>query len=162
MEDRAYWVLGDLAMIRVAGDETDDRFCMVEWVTSPGSMTPLHVHHSSQTVYVLDGEITISVPGAAHVLAAGDWRHLPAGLPKTERVTSDTPARMLDVNSPAGFDRFLMAIGSPAESLTPPAEPPSPDLEHLIAAAREFGIEILGPPGALPSMEVAGAQQRGR
>jgi len=42
-------------------------------------------------------------------------------------------------------------MGQPAASLTipPPSEPPA-DLSPLIAAAAEYGIEILGPPG-IPS-----------
>jgi hypothetical protein len=59
---------------------------------------------------------------------------------------------VLDVNSPAGFERFVAAAGRPAETLTLPPPPESPpDLERLATVAAEHGIELLGPPGQLPS-----------
>jgi hypothetical protein len=72
-------------------------------------------------------------------------------VPQTERVTSADAARVLDVNSPAGFEEFVAAAGRRAESLTlPPAAGSPPDLEQLATAAAAHGIELLGPPGALP------------
>jgi quercetin dioxygenase-like cupin family protein len=148
----AYWLLGSLAIVHVTGTETEDRFCLVEFLTPPDDMTPLHVHRrDSQTTYVLAGQATFYLAGESRVLNAGECIHHPAGVPQTERITSAEPARMLDINSPAGFDRFVAAAGQPAESLAlpPPAEAP-PDLERLSAIAEAHGIEILGPPGALP------------
>jgi hypothetical protein len=57
----------------------------------------------------------------------------------------------LVVNSPSGFEDFVAAAGEPAAELTlpPPAQEP-PDMERVAALAAEHGIEILGPPGALP------------
>ena len=66
-------------------------------------------------------------------------------------MTSSEPARLLDINSPAGFDRFIAAAGRPAERLTLPPEPDEPpDFDLLAALAAEHGLELLGPPGALP------------
>ena len=60
-------------------------------------------------------------------------------------------ARVLDINSPAGFEEFIAAAGRPAESLTlPPSAESPPDLEQLTRAAAAHGIELLGPPGTLP------------
>jgi hypothetical protein len=118
----------------------------------PGDMTPLHVHRrDGQTTYVLEGEVTIYLPHGSHVLRSGKGMHQPAGVPQTERVTSTHQARVLDINSPAGFERFVATIGQPAESLAlpPPADSP-PDLKQVAAVAAEQEIELLGPPGALP------------
>ncbi len=149
---RVYWLLGSLATIHVTGEETEDRFCLVEFLSPPDDMTPLHVHRrDSQTTYVLEGEVTFYLPGESRVLGAGECIHQPPGIPQTERVTSSAPARMLDVNSPAGFERFVAAAGEPTQSLMlppPPAE--EPDFEQLATLAEAHGIEIVGPPGALP------------
>jgi quercetin dioxygenase-like cupin family protein len=149
---RAYWFWSDLVFIHVSGDETDERFSLVEFLMPPEDMTPLHVHRrDSQTTYVLEGEVTIWLPDGVHVLGPGDCIHQPSGVPQTERVTSARPARVLDVGSPAGFERFVAAAGEPATALTlPPADRPSPDLERFTAIAVEHGIELLGPPGMLP------------
>jgi quercetin dioxygenase-like cupin family protein len=148
----AYWFLSNLVIVHVAGDETEGRHSLLEFLTPPDDMTPLHVHRrDGQTTYVLEGEMTIYLPGRTHVLRPGECIHQPAGVPQTEHVTSTEPARVLDINSPAGFDKFVAAIGVPAERLTlPPADSPPPDPEHLAAIAAEHGIDILGPPGTLP------------
>jgi hypothetical protein len=76
----------------------------------------------------------------------------PVGVPQTHRVTSSEPARVLAVTTPAGFERFVAEAGRPAESLTlPPPEDSPPDLQRLAAIGAEHGIELLGPPGMLPS-----------
>jgi quercetin dioxygenase-like cupin family protein len=149
---RGYWFLDNLVVVLVSGDETGGRFSLLEFLTPPGDMTPLHVHvRESQTEYVLEGELTVYLPDGERVLRAGDWLHMPAGVPQTERVTSPGPARVLDIGSPAGFERFVAQAGRPAEALTlPPPATEEPDLEALVALAADHGVEILGPPGMLP------------
>ena len=147
---RAYWLLDALAIVRVSGDETGGRFCVVEFLQPPGDMTPLHVHRDeSQTIHVLEGELTVWTGPEKRVLGPGQSVHQAAGTPQTER--AETQVRLVDVNSPAGFDRFVAGAGRPAEALAlpPPAEE-EPDFDRIAAAAAEHGIEVLGPPGALP------------
>ena len=72
-------------------------------------------------------------------------------VPHTEHVTSAGPARVLDVNVPAGFDQFIARAGEPAAELSlPSADGPPPDVERLAAIAAEHRIELLGPPGERP------------
>jgi mannose-6-phosphate isomerase-like protein (cupin superfamily) len=152
----AYWLLDDLVIVHVTGERSDGRLELLEFLMPTGDMTPLHVHkHQTQTTYVLEGEVTFWLPGRSVVCGPGECFHQPAGVPQTEEVTSDGPARVLDIQSPAGFDdfgfdRFVAALGRPAEELMlPPAGSP-PDIERLVTTAARFGIEILGPPGELP------------
>jgi mannose-6-phosphate isomerase-like protein (cupin superfamily) len=148
----AYWFWTDLVTVHVSGDETDGRFSVVEFLMPPDDMTPLHVHwRESQTVFVLEGEVTIWLPGVSRVLGPGECIHQPPAVPHTERVTSTEPARVLDVGSPAGFEKFIAAVGDQAAERTlPPPDRPPPDVERLAALAGEHGIELLGPPGSLP------------
>lgn len=149
----AHWFLGDLVIVHVSGEETDGRFCLIEFRQPPGEWTPLHVHRESdQTMYVLEGELTLHLPGGRTVVAGpGACAHGPVGLPHTEHVTSPEPLRLVEVNSPAGFEKFVAAVGEPAPQLTlPPPDWPPPDLERLTALAAEHAIDVLGPPGELP------------
>lgn len=118
----------------------------------PGDMTPLHVHrHDTQTTYVLEGEVTFYLPGITRALRRGECIHQPAGVPQTEKVTSRTSARVLDINCPAGFEHFVTSVGRPTSQLTlPPSDDEPPDFDRLIAIAENHGIEIIGPPGTLP------------
>jgi mannose-6-phosphate isomerase-like protein (cupin superfamily) len=149
---RAYSFYGDPAIVHVSGDETGGRFCLVELLQPPGEWTPLHVHKSSdQTQYVVEGELTVYLPDRSVVVGPGECVTTPMGVPHTERVTSTGPARVLDVNAPAGFDEFVAEAGQLATDviLRPDPEEP-PDLERLSALAVKYDIELLGPPGALP------------
>jgi mannose-6-phosphate isomerase-like protein (cupin superfamily) len=150
--EQAYWFYGDLAIIHVHGDVTDGRFALLEFLQPPGEMTPLHVHkHADQTMYVLEGEITLFLPGRTLVAGPGEVVHGPMNVPHTEQVTSPCPVRLLGVTAPAGFERFVAAAGRPAEALTlPPASLPPVDLELLAQLASDHDIEVLGPPGMLP------------
>jgi mannose-6-phosphate isomerase-like protein (cupin superfamily) len=149
---RAYWFYGDLVIVHVSGEESEGRFSLLEWLMPAGERTPLHTHsRADQTMYVLDGELTVHLPGRTAVAGPGDCIHGPMGVPHAEHVTSAVPVRMVEVNAPAGFERFVAAVGRPASE---PALPDPPlelgDPEVLTAVAAEHGIEVLGPPGALP------------
>jgi mannose-6-phosphate isomerase-like protein (cupin superfamily) len=152
MKGAAYWFYGDLVTIHVSGKETSGRFCLVEFLQPPGEWTPLHVHKdSAQTQYVLEGELTVYLPGQSFVAGPGECVNTPMNMPHTERVTSAGPARVLDVNAPAGFDEFVVAAGQPAPELAlPTPDQPPPDAERLASLAAEHQIELLGPPGSLP------------
>ena len=151
-ERRAHWTQSRLFIVHVSGDETQGRLSLVEGLLPPDAMTPLHVlPRASQILYVLEGELTAYLPGVSRVLRRGDSMYQPVGVPQTHRVTSSEPARVLAINSPAGFERFVAEAGRLAESLAlPPPEESPPDLERLAAIAAEHGIELLGPPGTLP------------
>jgi hypothetical protein len=57
-----------------------------------------------------------------------------------------TEARFLLLLTPAGFEDFTRACGSPATALTmPPADLPQRDAELLMAAARTYGLDIIEP-----------------
>jgi quercetin dioxygenase-like cupin family protein len=149
---RAYWSQSRLFIVHVSGEETDGRLSVVEGLLPHDAMTPLHVlPRVDQILYVLEGELTAYLPGIERVLRSGDSMLQPAGAPQTHRVTSAEPARVLAINAPAGFERFFIETGRPAERLAlPQPEAPPSDLGALAAIAVKHGIELLGPPGALP------------
>jgi mannose-6-phosphate isomerase-like protein (cupin superfamily) len=146
----AFWFVRDLSHIKVRGSETNDAWSMHEVTCPGGDMPPLHVHHrDDEAFYVLVGELTLFVGDRKLQLGAGDCAVAPRGVPHTYRVESDG-ARVLVVNSPAGFERFVAEAGVPAEAETLPPGPPAISPERLAEIAAGYGIEILGPPGTLP------------
>ena len=149
----AYWFYEDLVKVHLSGEDTGGRYALMEWVQRPGEWTPLHVHRSAdQTMFVLEGEITLYLPGSTVVAGPGEVAHGPKGVPHTEHITSAEPSRVMEMVVPAGFDRFIAAAGAPAAELTlPPADWPEPDMERLAQLAAEHGdLELLGAPGELP------------
>jgi mannose-6-phosphate isomerase-like protein (cupin superfamily) len=149
---QAYWFLGDLVIVHLSGEDTQGRFSLLEFLQPPEYMTPLHVHKGAdQAFYVLEGEVALHLPGQSLAAGPGESAYGPVDVAHADQTTSAEPARFLMINSPAGFERFVAEVGQPAESLTLPPPPDSPpDVQQLAAVAAEHGIEILGPPGALP------------
>jgi quercetin dioxygenase-like cupin family protein len=138
------WFLHNRVRIPISGAETGGAFALLEVSGPPGDQPPLHVHqHDDEGFYVLEGELTVWVGDAVHVLRAGDGLLAPRGVPHTVRA-GQNGGRWLVTSTPAGFEGFVRAVGS--------SEPSSatPDPAELARVAAEHGIEILGPPGMLP------------
>jgi quercetin dioxygenase-like cupin family protein len=147
-EGEALWFLGSLVTIKSSAETTGGIVGVTENLSPRGGGSPLHVHRrEDEWFYVLEGELTLWVGGEIIVARAGAFAFGPRDVPHTFEVTSDE-ARFLLVVEPAGFEGFVRQVGEPAAELRipPPPEGP-PDMEKLGAAAAEYGIEILGPPG---------------
>ena len=147
-EGEALWFLGVLATVKSSTETTAGAVAVIEHQAPRGTGSPLHVHsREDEWFYVLEGELTFWVGGEVTVAPAGTFVFGPKGIQHTFIVSSDE-ARFLLVAEPAGFERFMREVGEPAPRLEipPPATEP-PDIAALIAAAAEYGIEIVGPPG---------------
>jgi quercetin dioxygenase-like cupin family protein len=133
--------LGSRVQILVDGAETEGRFSLLDMIeVPPGHMPPLHVHRDHEEGFlVLEGEVTLFLPGEEMHLGPGDFLLAPRGVPHAYRV-GDRPARWLIVTSPAGFERFVSDVAA--------LEAPAPG--RLAAIAAEYGVDILGAPGELP------------
>jgi quercetin dioxygenase-like cupin family protein len=145
------WFLDALAYVHVDGEQSGGAYSLSETQAARGNMPPLHVHHRhDETFYVLEGAVRVFVGEREFVLAAGQAALAPRGIPHSYRVESGQ-ARWLVIIAPAGYEHFLRAASDPA----PRAELPPPgrhvDTVALARAATDQGIELLGPPGALPA-----------
>ncbi len=142
------WFFGGLTTIKADGSATGGRVMVTEQLAPRGSGSPLHVHHNEdEWFYVLEGELTIWVAGQTIVAAAGAFVFGPRDVPHTFVVSSEQ-ARFLLVTEPAGLEGFIRALAEPAAAPEiPPAPTAPPDMEPVLRAAAEHGLEILGPPG---------------
>ena len=133
--------LGSRVRILIGADQTNARFSLIDMIEVPaGHMPPLHVHHAEDEIfYVVDGEVTLYLPGRRIDCLPGDCVLAPRGIPHAYRV-GGRPARWLVMSSPAGFERFVGSVAALADL----------DPATLTAVAAEHEIEILGPPGMLP------------
>jgi mannose-6-phosphate isomerase-like protein (cupin superfamily) len=109
-----------------------------------------HAHrHDDEGFYVLDGAFRLHVGGQIIDLGPGQFACVPRGTPHVYFVVSETPARRLAISN-GGFERFVEEVSVPARSLTIPDDPYMPPADELSEIALRHGIELLGPPGALP------------
>jgi quercetin dioxygenase-like cupin family protein len=134
-EGRGVWFLDSLLIVKATGEQTGGAFGLIDNVMPPGD-SPYHVHHNEDEAFYIGDERIKAEPGT--------WVYGPREVPHGFRIEGDSLARMLLLNTPAGFEQFLVEAGEPAKELNlPPAEPP--DMERLMSVAAKYGIDILGP-----------------
>src|SRR5215475_3077645 len=140
------WFADTRVRVLVAEETTS----VIESEARSGNMPPLHVHHNDdETFYVLEGELSVISADGEVRLGAGEAAFAPRGVPHCYRVESEV-ARWIVSTTDGGFASFVEAASVPAEhdGFAPDELMPAP--ERLGALAAEQGIELLGPPGALP------------
>ena len=125
--------------------ETGGVFLLFDDVMANGKTTPLHTHPEvDETLYVLEGEVLVHLDGREHKVGRHGVAVFPRGVPHAFMVTSET-ARLLTLETPGSSEAFYRGASEP---LTPALEMSAPvDFDRVRAsAARNGGIEILGPP----------------
>ena len=138
-EGEALWFFGGLTVIKGDGSA----YVVTEQLFPRGVETPLHVQpEDDETYYVADGEATFFAGDRRERASAGFVVHVPKGTPHGFRVESET-LRIVNVTT-TQHAAFFRAVGDPAPQLTIPP-PGEPDMERIMAAAREYNIELVGP-----------------
>jgi quercetin dioxygenase-like cupin family protein len=125
--------------------ETGGAFLLFDDVMTRGKTTPLHSHPEvDETLYLLEGEILLSIDGREQTLGRGAVAMVPRGVPHAFLVTAER-ARILFLETPGSSEAFYRGASEP---LTPGLEASAPvDFDRVRgSAARNGGIEILGPP----------------
>jgi mannose-6-phosphate isomerase-like protein (cupin superfamily) len=144
------WFLDTLTTVRVPHNGGEDGISVIETLAPLGDSPPLHVHRTEDEVFhVLEGELRLRAGDGEVRLGAGEAMLAPKGVPHTYRAESAGGARWLVVTRRGDFERFVRALSRPAErpELPAPQGPPSREqADALESAAREHGIELVGPP----------------
>ena len=141
--------IGELGSIGVAfklwGDDTGGAVSIVEHPFPVGALVPPHLHtREDEYSIVTEGEIGFRSGEREVVLGPGGYITKPRGEMHAMWNAGATPARMIEVISPAGFEGFFRDL---SDLLT--EGPPKPDAVAAIAAA--YGLEF-GEPGWLPDV----------
>jgi quercetin dioxygenase-like cupin family protein len=99
---------GSSAELKLAGEQSGGDWAVVESHVRAGDEPPMHTHtREDETVYVLDGAITVDVGGEKTDVEAGSYAALPKNLPHALTVRGDE-ARLLITLEPAGTEYFLV------------------------------------------------------
>jgi quercetin dioxygenase-like cupin family protein len=134
-------VAGGTYTTLLAGEETADRYCLIDMHVPPGGGPPPHRHDFEEMFTVLEGEIELTFRGEKVTARAGETVNVPANAPHSFKNVSGTPARLLCLCSPAGQEKFFLAIGDLVESRTAPP----PALDEAAQAERKARAEALAP-----------------
>ncbi len=116
-------LVGDTYTILLTGKDTAGRFCLIDMFVPPSGGPPPHRHDFEETFSLLEGELDVVFRGVKRVVRAGETINVPANAPHQFHNSSDRPARMLCICSPAGQEEFFIELGVPVATRTtlPPA-----------------------------------------
>src|ERR1700730_9070265 len=101
---------GDTYTILVPGQDTAGRYCLIDMLVPPGGGPPRHRHDFEEMFSVIEGEIEVTFRGAKSLLRVGEAAHIPANAPHEFHNVSQRPASLLCMCSPAGQEKFFLAV----------------------------------------------------
>ncbi|AXT85441.1 cupin domain-containing protein [Aeromicrobium sp. A1-2] len=142
--ERRWFAGGGMHTWKVHSEETGGAFMLFEHRMEQGKQTPLHTHpDSDETMIVLEGEIVMHMDGVDHRVGRDGVAVATRGLPHAFMVTSPF-ARLLCLHTPGCCEAFYRD----ASDLAVDGEPGGAvDFDRVrSSAARNGGIELLGPP----------------
>ena len=142
-------VVGDTYTILLSGPETGGRFCLIDMHVPSGGGPGPHRHDFEERFLLGDGEVELTFRGERQTAGAGTTVHVPANAPHMFHNSSDKPARLLCICSPAGQEEFFREIGvkvgssTEAPKLTP--EEQKAFQEKAAKLAPQYQTELLPP-----------------
>lgn len=109
-EGRDYsWPGFDVRTLLV-GEESAGRFTIHHLVVAPGAELPaFHLSEADTSLYVLDGELQLTVGGLVETARKDAFAFIPEGATQALRNVSAQPAQMFLWHSPAGVERAFAA-----------------------------------------------------
>jgi quercetin dioxygenase-like cupin family protein len=99
-------------LITVRGEDTGGAMAVVEETIQPRAIIPPHVHENDVWVYVLSGRIGVLVGEEVVSAETGSWALKPRAVMHAMWNADDEPARVLEVLTPAGTEKWFEEIAS--------------------------------------------------
>jgi mannose-6-phosphate isomerase-like protein (cupin superfamily) len=136
--DGAAGFLGSIGVrFMIDGPESQQRFALVEHLMSSRALAaPLHRHtREDEYSFILEGRMGALLGDDVVEAGPGDLVHKPRDQWHTFWNAGDEPCRLLEIISPAGFERFfaeLVAMGGVVKA----------DPEELAALSQRYGLEM--------------------
>ena len=129
--------LGTIGVVfKLMGEQTNGLVSIVEHPFPVGACVPPHKHTlEDEYSIVTEGEIGFRSGDREVVLGPGGYITKPRGELHAMWNAGPSPARMIEVISPAGFEHFFWSVSEAAA-----AGPPDP--EAIAALAAEHGLEM--------------------
>jgi mannose-6-phosphate isomerase-like protein (cupin superfamily) len=144
--DGAEGFLGSIGVrFMIDGSEADERFSLVEHPMSPRALAaPLHLHaREDEYSYVLEGRMGALLGDDVVEAGPGDLVFKPRNQWHTFWNAGDERCRILEIISPAGFERFFAELDALGGALR--ADP-----EALAELNQRYGLEMQ--PDSVPGL----------
>jgi quercetin dioxygenase-like cupin family protein len=123
---------------KIRSREAAPAAAVIEHTLAPGALAaPMHRHaHEDEITYVLEGEVAIQQ--AEEIVTAGTGAYVlkPRGIFHTFWNSGASPARLIEIVAPGGFERYFEEL----QRIIPAEGPPDP--AQLLALAARYGVEF--------------------
>ena len=132
--------LGGLGVrFMIGGEESGGGFSLVEHPIAPRALAaPMHVHErEDEYSFVLEGRVGVQIGDEDGEAGPGELVVKPRGVPHAFWNAGDERARVLEIISPAGFERYFEEIAP----LLPPQRD-EPDFEALAEVRARYDLEM--------------------
>jgi quercetin dioxygenase-like cupin family protein len=104
-------IAGSPIFHKVKSRDTNGVFSVMEFVTPPGKGVALHVHErEDELVYLLEGEIEVTLGDQKMKAVPGVMALLPRGIPHGFTNVGNKPSRLLDTILPGQFDNYFVEL----------------------------------------------------
>jgi quercetin dioxygenase-like cupin family protein len=141
------WLGGLGVRFLLDGGHTAGRFSVVEHPIRPRSLaSPLHTHaEEDEYSFILEGQVGVQIGDQVFTAGPGAFVFKPRGVPHAFWNAGDEPARLLELISPAGFERYFAELAP----LMPPAAA-APDLAGMAAVRERYHLAV--DPTSIPAL----------
>ena len=130
-------IAGGKFIHKVKSVDTNNVFSVVEILTPPGKGVSLHVHEKEdELVYLLQGEIEVTLGDQSMRAVPGVMALLPRGIPHGFTNVGDTPSIVIDTILPGAFDNYFAEMAALYES-------GEPTEEEVDALSEKYSIKYL-------------------
>ena len=128
--------LGTTYLVR--SEDTDGRFALVEHDIPPRKLAaPLHRHErEDEYSYVLEGQVGVQIGDDVRVAGPGEFVPKPRHIWHAFWNAGDEPARLLELISPGGFERYFAELEPHLN------REGGPDFEQMGAIRARYGLEM--------------------
>jgi mannose-6-phosphate isomerase-like protein (cupin superfamily) len=131
--------LGGIGVVfKLFGEDTHGALSIVEHPVQPGTLVPPHLHErEDEFSYVLEGTFGVKVAEEEFDVPAGCYVLKPRGIPHTFWNVGPGVARLIEIISPPGFDKYFEEMAK----LFPKAGG-GPDFEKVEKLAESYGLSF--------------------
>src|SRR4051794_32338742 len=121
----------------IPSTDTGERFSLVEHPMPPRALAaPLHRHNrEDEYSFILEGRMGALLGDDVVEAGPGDLVHKPRGQWHTFWNAGDEPCRILEIISPAGFERFFAELDAMGGAL-------AADPDGVAALSQRYGLEM--------------------
>jgi quercetin dioxygenase-like cupin family protein len=138
---------GALFHFLASGEQTNNLFSLMYIEVHKGNEPPAHVHQNEdESYYILEGAIRFWVGNEIIDAKAGDFIHLPKGIPHKFELQSDYVKELMWI-TPSGLEKWFWDNSFPAPDMKPlpvmTGPPPAEMIAHFVQSLSEYGVEMV-------------------